>query len=334
MITLKDTLIPVSTFIEIEPWLTTYFAYERSMIESSIDRNFCAIYKTIGNYKQTIGWEDNNKDKLTWELNNLQWISFEECDVALIKQLHTTFDNTIPSQNQNNIFFTLCMVTVLYYKHKKLNITRDFSSMTIDELERWDEANSYFKHIRPEMLKLQTLLKGHIFKTKKMAVQHALDSPRHDTSPRETEIKFPKPIRIEWGMESIEINNTAFWFTSLLEEYLYTYLGVESKKEAEQELKEIYSNPKGRKSPVLHDLIMMGTYRLLMAYSGLKPKSKVIKLTLDFLELLDLAEKNDDENNLGSKISYLEKQGYKPKWDIKPFSEYKTSPNNQTPHLW
>ena len=84
----------------------------------------------------------------------------------------------------------------------------------------------------------------------------------------------------------------------------------------------------------MHDLIMMGTYRLLIDHAGFKSKSKARELTIEFLFMLGLKEENDDVNNLGSKIAYLEKQGYQPKWEIKPFSEYKTSPNNLTGHLW
>ena len=334
MITATDTLFPVPVLLEIEPWLTTYFAYNRNMIETDIDKSFGSIYKTLGDYKKTTGWQDNEKDKLTWELNNLPSIYFEESDTTLLEKLVSVFKPFAPFTNQGEIFHALWMLAILYRKHEKLNVTKDFSSMTIDELESWDEANNYFKHIRPEMLKLLTLLKGRISQKKKVPVSLALDSPRVDDLPKESEALLPKPIRIECGMERVEIDNTAFWFTSLLEDYLHTYLGIETKEEAEEELNTIYTNPKGRKSPVIHDLVMMGTYRLLIDQAGFKSKSKARELTIEFIFMLGLKEENDDVNNLGSKIAYLEKQGYQPKWEVKPFSEYKTSPYNLTGHLW
>ena len=85
-----------------------------------------------------------------------------------------------------------------------------------------------------------------------------------------------------------------------LEEYLHTFLGVENKEEAEEELKTVYSS-KGRKLDAAFALMMMGTYHLLTTHSNIKPKSNIIRLTLDFLELLDLASENDDQNSLSGK---------------------------------
>ena len=102
-----------------------------------------------------------------------------------------------------------------------------------------------------------------------------------------------------------------------------------NKEEAEEELKTVYSS-KGRKLDAAFALMMMGTYHLLTTHSNIKPKSNIIRLTLDFLELLDLASENDDENNLNAKIACLEKRNYTPKWDMKPQDIYRTSPNNHT----
>ena len=104
---------------------------------------------------------------------------------------------------------------------------------------------------------------------------------------------------------------------------------VMTKEEAEEELKTVYSS-KGRKLDAAFALMMMGTYHLLTTHSNIKPKSNIIRLTLDFLELLDLASENDDENNLNAKIACLEKRNYTPKWDMKPQDIYRTSPNNHT----
>ena len=201
-------------------------------------------------------------------------------------------------------------ISVLYRKYD--NFGKDHSNFDIDYLEQRDMFDQYSKHIRPEMLKLLTFLKGHITTTNK-----------------QTGFQTPLPIRIEAGAERIEIDNTAGWFVGALEEYLHTFLGVENKEEAEEELKTVYSS-KGRKLDAAFALMMMGTYHLLTTHSNIKPKSNIIRLTLDFLELLDLASENDDENNLNAKIACLEKRNYTPKWDMKPQDIYRTSPNNHT----
>lgn len=294
-------LFPVSILKDIEPWLTEYFAYQRYHIQPEIEQAFENIYNTKAKYLEV-------KDREY--IDCIQNIHLYECDNQFLDKLEVIINKYSPFENEEKIYCCLWIASVLYRKYD--NFGKDHSNFDIDYLKQRDMFDQYSKHVRPEMLKLLTFLKGHITTTNK-----------------QTGFQTPLPIRIEAGAERIEIDNTAGWFVGALEDYLHTFLGVETKEEAEEELKTVYSS-KGRKSNAGHDLMMMGTYHLLTTHSNIKSKSNIIRLTLDFLELLDLAAENDDENNLNAKISYLEKRNYIPKWDMKPQDIYKGSPNNHT----
>ena len=298
-------LFPVSILKDIEPWLTEYFAYQRYHIQPEIEYTFEAKHRNVQDLIRATNDKENPE-----HIDHITHIHLAECDNQFLDKLEAIINKYSPFENEEKIYCCLWIASVLYRKYD--NFGKDHSNFDIDYLEERDMFDQYFKHVRPEMLKLLTFLKGHITTTNK-----------------QTGFQIPLPIRIEAGAERIEIDNTAGWFVGALEEYLHTYLGVETKEEAEEELKTIYSF-KGRKSNVAHDLIMIGTYHLISNHSNIKPKSNIIRLTLDFLELLDLAAENDDENNLNAKISYLEKRNYTPKWDMKPQDIYKGSPNNKT----
>lgn len=271
-------LFPVSILKDIEPWLTEYFAYQRFHIQPEIEQAFEAKYHRVEDFLKV-----NNE-----HINHIPHIHLAECDNQFLDKLEAIINKYSPFENEEKIYCCLWIASVLYRKYD--NFGKDHSNFDIDYLEQRDMFDQYSKHIRPEMLKLLTFLKGHITTTNK-----------------QTGFQTPLPIRIEAGAERIEIDNTAGWFVGALEEYLHTFLGVENKEEAEEELKTVYSS-KGRKLDAAFALMMMGTYHLLTTHSNIKPKSNIIRLTLDFLELLDLASENDDENNLNAKIACLEKR--------------------------
>ena len=163
-----------------------------------------------------------------------------------------------------------------------------------------------------------------------------LNTKRYSPS-KKKELRVFSPITIDNGVKKITLDNSCYWLTDLLDNYLHIYLGVNSLEEAQQELKEVYSQKKGRKANnAAHNLIMYGTFHLLQRYSSLKTKSEQIRMTLGYMELLFEADSfNNDENYTNAAIAYLVKQGYKPQWKPKQTEDYNFSPNNQsTEHLW
>lgn len=163
-----------------------------------------------------------------------------------------------------------------------------------------------------------------------------LNTKRYSPS-KKKELRVFSPITIDNGVKKITLDNSCYWLTDLLDNYLHIYLGVNSLEEAQQELKEVYSQKKGRKANnAAHNLIMYGTFHLLQRYSSIKTKSEQIRMTLDYMELLfEAGSFNNDENYTNAAIAYLVKQGYKPQWKTKQTEDYNFSPNNQsTEHLW
>ena len=210
-------LFPVSILKDIEPWLTEYFAYQRFHIQPEIEQAFEAKYHRVEDFLKV-----NNE-----HINHIPHIHLAECDNQFLDKLEAIINKYSPFENEEKIYCCLWIASVLYRKYD--NFGKDHSNFDIDYLEQRDMFDQYSKHIRPEMLKLLTFLKGHITTTNK-----------------QTGFQTPLPIRIEAGAERIEIDNTAGWFVGALEEYLHTFLGVENKEEAEEELKTVYSS-KGRK---------------------------------------------------------------------------------------
>lgn len=163
-----------------------------------------------------------------------------------------------------------------------------------------------------------------------------LNTKRYSPS-RKEEVRALNSITIDNGVKKIRLDNSCYWLTDLLDNYLHIYLGVDSLEEAQAELKEVYSERKGRKANnAACNLIMYGTFHLLQKCSALKTRSEQIRMTLGYMEILFEADSfNNDENYTNAAIAYLVKQGYKPQWKPKRIEDYNFSPNNQsTEYLW
>ena len=216
------------------------------------------------------------------------------------------------TDNDGVIGISMLVVAAIYEKYKNGEL---YTEVTISE-----NTLPYLEQVRPEMLKLYELL----------------NTKRYSPS-KKKELRVFSPITIDNGVKKITLDNSCYWLTDLLDNYLHIYLGVNSLEEAQQELKEVYSQKKGRKANnAAHNLIMYGTFHLLQRYSSIKTKSKQIRMTLGYMELLFEADSfNNDENYTNAAIAYLVKQGYKPQWKPKQTEDYSFSPNNQsTEYLW
>lgn len=173
-------LFPVSILKDIEPWLTEYFAYQRFHIQPEIEQAFEAKYHRVEDFLKV-----NNE-----HINHIPHIHLAECDNQFLDKLEAIINKYSPFENEEKIYCCLWIASVLYRKYD--NFGKDHSNFDIDYLEQRDMFDQYSKHIRPEMLKLLTFLKGHITTTNK-----------------QTGFQTPLPIRIEAGAERIEIDNTA-----------------------------------------------------------------------------------------------------------------------------
>lgn len=321
----NNIIYPVATLLQVEPFLVEYFAYNRTMLYTEIERMYLATWGFMGKVEDKymievpdtldeLATSDNPfdylryapreqkmikvVDTLAYMTDNIKGILFE--DDGLKKKIEE-LTSKLPDKNRDSIFYTLWMLAIIYKKHQAFKPILD-----PELLEETYNMDTYFQQVRPEMLQLYLFLER--------------DKRKRD-----------KSITLSNNQEKITINNAMeSWFTNLLDSYLHVYLGVNSIEEAEEELKEVYSPKKGRKADnPAQNLVMVGIYRLLVNHSCMKKKSDVFNFIHNYMVAIGLIISGDiDVNYINAKIAYLEKQSYKPEWIPASQGNYRTSPNN------
>lgn len=332
---MKHTILTI-IIKHLEPILTECFGYKRRMLEEELRDTFYKHYRnnaelpnrdkymidvplgnepavdtTLFSYQRYIPRDKTSTMQMFYEPD---YIMDTEHDIEL--PIDNGFDKKLKElvfetyQQDDIIYNVLAIVSVMYRKYQNEELYTDAI--------QWSENLPYYlTDVRPDMLKLYTFIQKAVVQKKPPI----------------------NPVKLICGNEDIVLDNSCYWMSGLFLEYLQIYLGVDSLEEAEQELKEKYTAKKGRKADnPTFNLIMVGTSRLLKQYSTLKTKSEQLRLILDYLELLGFFAEDDsknDENYINATISYLEKQGFIPKWKPKYLEDYNISPNNPScNNLW
>lgn len=335
---MRDYILPIPELKKLEPILAEYFGYKRAMFENELLYAYQSNYpngvnKEIANaymidspfldeYAVDNGVFDYKRyaprpastskefDPSSFIMDSDHNITITLSNDNILKQLANLLQQY--GEDHNEVIGTaLFVVAAIYDKYVRGEL---YSEITISE-----NTLPYLEQVRPEMLKLYELL----------------NTKRYSPS-KKKELRVLNSIAIDNGVKKITLDNSYYWLTDLLDNYLHIYLGVDNLEEAQAELKEVYSEKKGRKANNAYNLIMYGTFHLLQKYSSLKTKSEQIRMTLGYMELL-LGEDsfNNDENYTNAAIAYLVKQGYKPQWKAKQTEDYNFSPNNQsTEYFW
>lgn len=337
---MRNFSIPIPELKQLEPILTEYFGYRRTMFSNELLSAYNAYYPNgvdediAANYQIPFPLLDEHgvdngafdymrskprptststlfdAESFIMDTEHEFAISLSNDDILtnilkLLKEYKIEADNEVAG-------ISLLFVAAIYDKYVRDEL---YTETTMSE-----NTLPYLEQVRPEMLKLYELL----------------DTKRYSPSKKQ-ELRVLHPITIDNGVNKVTLNNSCYWLTDLLDNYLNIYLGVNSLEEAQQELKEVYSAKKGRKTKnPIHELIMYGTFHLLKNHTSLKTKGEQIRMTLDYMSLLFEADSfNNDEVSTNASIAYLVKQGYKPLWKPKEMEDYNTSPNNHsTQYLW
>ncbi|MDH6535631.1 hypothetical protein M2101_002317 [Parabacteroides sp. PM5-20] len=328
---------------DIEPLLTEYFGYKRNMISNELTNSYHNNYKisdSIPNKEKymvsdphfneyaidegVFDWrryaprkEGDFKifDTNLFMMDTDHFLVFEIPDPSIHDKLQDLFmenENKLKIESEKEfeqLYNVLLMVYIIYSKYKAGELYTDIA---------WsDDVFHYQNKVRPEMLKLYDLLQSSKPKQKGKSIS-------------------PKPITITRGNKSMTIDDSAFWLSGLLNEYLNIYLGVSNLKEAQEEYDSLYKPTKGRKGDLAFNILVMGTYYLVKGKFRLK--SQLFRFILDYLDAIGYFEDDDkrnDENYLGAAIAYLVKQKFKPQWKPKQMEDYRTSPNNpSSEYLW
>lgn len=337
---MRNYILPIPELKKLEPILSEYFGYKRAMFESELLATYYKYYpkgvsKEVAN-KYMIDfpfWDEFGVDNgafdyhryapraastsKTFDPSSFIMDSEHEVTISLsndtiLEQLIELLQDYEEKDSSEVIGVTLLMAAAIYDKHVRGEL---YTETTMSE-----NTLPYLQQVRPEMLKLYELLN-----TKRCS-----PSKRKD-------LRVLNSITIDNGVKKITLDNSCYWLTDLLDNYLHIYLGVNNLEEAQVELKEMYSEKKGRKTNnASYNLIMYGTFHLLQKYSSLRTKSEQIRMTLGYMGLLFEEDSfNNDENSTNAAIAYLVKQGYKPQWKPKQIEDYSFSPNNQSiEYLW
>mgnify|MGYP000053738624 FL=1 len=367
---MRDYILPIPELKQLEPILAEYFGYKRAMFESELLHAYYTHYpngidKEIANaymidspildefavdngafdyhrYAPRPASTSKTFDPSSFIMDSDFNITITLSDDKILKKLFDLLQDHGEADYNGVIGTTLFVVAAIYEKYKNGEL---YTEVTMSE-----DTLPYLEQVRPEMLKLYELLNTKqlipITKEYEERLQYIADHKIqtnilhpiiNDEGEKKIQVRAILSITIDNGVKKITINNSYNWLTDLLDNYLHIYLGVNSLEEAQQELKEVYSQKKGRKANnAAHNLIMYGTFHLLQRYSSIKTKSEQIRMTLGYMELLFEADSfNDDENYTNAAIAYLVKQGYKPMWKPKQIVDYNFSPTNRsTEHLW
>ena len=200
-----------------------------------------------------------------------------------MKDFYSIFSSVfIPELDGSAIYYeVLCLMAAIYYRDKH----HLFSEIHEDIM------NDYFvysRRIRPDQLKLFIeLCKGRKRTWDNIKISVGNNSP------------------VFWG-------NYEWWLSQKLFEILRKDLGDITVEEAEKELKELYSDERGRKSTDPHlNYFMLGSFLYIRKFL-IQDKDKVTIAQCNFLQkylttfgILDKQDKNYQINNLQSTIKSL-----------------------------
>ena len=295
-------LFPMATFKEIEPTLKKCF---------NIDRNTPTIAKCISesitpaeliNTKipDTYLLEDKYYDIFAYTMDYAESIRIPLSEAFDLEEFQI-FCQSYNIEGDTLLFDTLAFMFLFNDTSNKKYHTG------LDEAEQ--DFLQYAVGVRPEMLKLY------------IALHEATDADS---------------IKIRFGNgKPVEVDSMIPWLRDEIKEYLHRFLGVESVREAKQELLMNYTNKAGAPQNWKINQYAWGIYNMLeetgfiRSQTAGKVSRKQAKFIEDFLlaiHLIDI-EGNIDANNIRSRLTNLIRN-YDSIEEIIENMHYRSSPNN------
>lgn len=232
---MRDYILPIPELKKIEPILTEYFGYKRAMFENElsatyyhkypngISEDICKNYMTDYSFLNTIAVDNGVFDYKRYALkstsiskafNPSSFIMDSEHNILitlpsdnLLERLTDLLQKHGETDNDGVIGISMLVVAAIYEKYKNGEL---YTEVVISE-----NTLPYLEQVRPEMLKLYELL----------------NTKRYSPS-KKKELRVFSPITIDNGVKKITLDNSCYWLTDLLDNYLHIYLGVNSLEEA------------------------------------------------------------------------------------------------------
>lgn len=331
-------LINLPDFRRIEPLMIKYYGFNRYMLHHEVEalyqahnyklddfvegkdlspykRESSIMYEPIGatvfdieRYTPKSKDEFINYQDVIFDSNSTLYIPVSD-DKLMDKILTIADEFSLVQDTDDDVVNVLLWMAAIYDKY-----THDRFVQSSD-IENSYDSLAYAKSVRPEMLQLYEFLQ-----TCKLT---------------DLQIKSPNG--------SVSISNSEAWFTTLLQDYLDIYLGVNNLEEAQNELKFTYGKKSGRKfDDPAFNIMAMGTFNILQHSTIASTKAGTITnqqcdFILNYLDIIGCFKNDDRKNDMNyirSAISIMKKQNFTPKWDYLLNFTLKRSPNNPTENYY
>lgn len=189
------------------------------------------------------------------------------------------------------ILFVITHVYVKFYYLPKLNAENTEIEPNLEEQYR------YIENVRPEMLQLYNFIND----WKKQP--------------------FEEPITLACGSKKMRLDNKSNWMFTAINNYLKTYLNVDSVAAAKNELETKYNSKAGKKMNKYQSII---TYGIDCLYQDIYQTEEITNdmccLIRDYLKYIgqpisnDEFDHPDDIKNIRSRIRYMRTTDFKPDW--------------------
>ena len=293
---------PMATFKEIEPTLKKCFNIDRetSVIKKCICESISPTELMTAEIPETYLFEDNHYDIFAYSMDYAESIRIPISETFELNEFKF-FCQSYNIKGDTLLFDTLAFMFLFNDTSNKKYHTG------FDEAEQ--DFLQYALGVRPEMLKLYI----------------ALNSTTNANS-----------IKIRFGdSKPVEVDTMYPWLREEITEYLHKYLGVETIKEAKQELLMNYASKPGAPNNWQLNQYIWGVYNLLNETGFIKSQGagkvsrKQAKFIEDYLMSADIIniDSNIDANNIRSRLNSLMKN-YDSIEQIIEDMQYKSSPNN------
>ena len=288
----------MSIFREIEPLLKKYYGIDRFIISEHINSSIDNnIALKDARFTQYV--KDNNAfDMLTYAMDTLDKFKILVSDEYCMEE----FNQFCMDYSVDNISKYILEFMYILTMNRREKYTTSYKEM---EMGYWE----YVHDIRPEMLELYIALqKNHLSSQCKITIGN------------------DKPVVIDKQVP---------WAQIALEKYLKKYLGVDSLKDAERELRTIYGKSVGVPLDKEETRYMWGTYQLLQNTHlkstkervPTRPQANLIESYLKAIELIKTDDVTTDANNIRSRLnSFLKK--YDTVEALLDYKTFKSSPYN------
>ena len=293
---------PMEKFKELEPSLKKWFNIDKetNVIRKCLSTSFTPTQLMKMRIPEEYRVENGHIDIVRYSYEHSDELIMPISDKASADDFEQFCNNY--NVEENTVLFDALLFLFIYSEALKSGFDPAIEEAQYDYMQ-------YAIDVRPEMLKLYIAL--------------------HEATDADT-------IKIRFGNgKPVEVDSAIPWLRDEIKEYLDRFLGVESIREAKQELLMNYTNKAGAPQNWQINQYAWGIYSMLEETGFIRSQTvgtisrKQAKFIEDFMMAIHLidVESKIDANNIRSRLTNLIKN-YSSIEEITEEMRYKSSPNN------